>query len=181
MCYFYLKALFFLPTAKSPKSNVTLLPSRKRIAIAASRPGLPSKASRLVAEAFDAVPTVFGRLVLAAYMLHRDTGLYVCPLASVAYGYDEVNLLLSQAHKQMLSDWLAMKPEEQASDLQGYLWAVDDQRDALAGSIHRKRSYAAILPLSTDANDRKSFMAGVDLALKAGRERLRPVPRTARS
>jgi len=130
---------------------------------------VPAAASRLVTEAFDAVPTTFGRLVLASYLLHHDTGLYVCPLASIAYGYHEINLLLDTMHRKLFGVWLGMTEARQISDVQNYLWAVDDESNSLAASILDKRSFGALLPVGVEANGRRNFMRSVAHALKAPR------------
>jgi hypothetical protein len=165
MCYSYSLGFLLLP---SVKDKVGVFPSRKQVsATRPSRVCFPPGASRLVAEAFDAVPTTFGRLVLAACLLHRDIGLYVCPLASIAYGYKEVSLLLEETHHKLLSKWLAMTADQQVLDTQSYLSTVDNDSSALAASILRQRYYGALLPMDVDASSRKNFMKAVGHALKA--------------
>jgi len=127
------------------------------------------EALRLVADAFDAVPTTFGRLVLAACLLRRDMGLYVCPLASIAYGYKEVSLLLADMHRKLLGTWLATTVDRQIADVQSYLVSINEDSNALAALILQQRSYDALLPIDVDASDRRRFMKTVGRALRTRR------------
>jgi hypothetical protein len=161
---------------RTAKAKMGIFPSRKRVAaIRHSQVRFPTEASRLVAEAFDAVPTAFGRLVLAACLLHRDMGLYVCPLASIAYGYKEFSFLLADKHRKLLGTWLAMTADRQISDLRSYLWSVGDDGNSLAGSMLHRRSYEALLPIDVDTGDRKIFMKALGHALRTLRGARQPV------
>jgi hypothetical protein len=153
------------------KPKIAVIPTA-RASSAVTRKPPDSDVSRLVATAFAAVPTVFGRLVFASYMLDRGSGFYICPLASVAFGYEEVSRVMSETHRALLATWLRLPAIRQNSDLRRYLTGMDDNHRDLVDRIIRDRRYADLLPAVATAEQVDRFLGSLDRAFKTVRTTL---------
>lgn len=122
--------------------------------------------SHLVQDAFDQIETIFGRLILCSYLLEKETGLYVCPLVSVAFGYQPVSRSLGEMHASIVKTWLELSAEQRISDLQHYLSGTFQGDTERFLQVFESRKCGELLPVELPEQVRTDFLLATDAALR---------------
>jgi hypothetical protein len=77
------------------------------------------------------IPTVFGRLVYLASLRDTASGRYKHEALVRILGPEDADRTLCHSHHQVFSEWLGFSLSEQKSDLDEYLNAAGQSREAL--------------------------------------------------
>ena len=110
------------------------------------------------------IPTLFGRLVFVS-SLRDSAGLYQEIALSTMLGPNEAQRVLSQAHREIFSEWLALGLAAKKSDLETYLAAAaQDLRAPLSAQWFQQ-----LIPLSAQVPEQQLYLADLETLLERWR------------
>jgi hypothetical protein len=129
---------------------------------------MPRSAGELVSATIESVPTIFGRIVLLASMLNRQSGRYLHPLPVPALQDAAASELLRETHERLLICWLDTTLEYQVDDLVRFLRGCGEKCPMVASDLLRREKYSDLLPLKTPETSQKHFLMQIEWVLPLG-------------
>lgn len=149
------------------RQTLTVIPllhhsRRSQLSVGTVKPEL----SQLIQSSFEQIETTFGRLVLSSYLLDREAGIYVCPLVSVAFGYQPVSRVLAEMHDSTVRSWLALSADQRKADLQRYVSGAFQSNIGRFLELFGASGGAHLMPLELSVQDKARFLVATEATLR---------------
>jgi hypothetical protein len=112
------------------------------------------------------IPTLFGRLVYLASLRDSSSGVYRHYGLSSIFGRDESRLALSQHHRTVFRDWLALPLEAKHQELLAYLAELEDPPQMVLDHWTQVRSYRGYIPASARRSEKALFFSELEVLME---------------
>jgi len=111
------------------------------------------------------IPSIFGRMVYLSGTRNSNTGRYEHHGLAMSFGEEESDRALSDSHRTVFAEWLALPLEHQKADLDLHLSTLDGPRATLVESWLKLAPYKNVLPAGIRTHESKLFLADFEALL----------------
>jgi hypothetical protein len=125
-----------------------------------------SAAADVAKNTLSRIPTLFGRLIYLASLRDSNSGVYRHYGLYSIFGREESRLALSQHHRIVFREWLALPLEAKHQDLSAYLDALEDPRELVLEHWTKVRSYRSYIPASARRSERALFFSELEVLME---------------
>lgn len=125
-----------------------------------------SAAADVAKNTLSRIPTVFGRLNYLASLRDSNSGVYRHHGLSSIFGREDSRSALSQHHRMVFREWLALPLEAKHQDLSAYLNELEDPRELVLEHWTKVRSYRGYIPASARRSERLLFFSELEVLME---------------
>lgn len=125
-----------------------------------------SAAADLAKNTLSRIPTLFGRLIYLASLRDSNSGIYRHYGLYSIFGRDESREALSQHHRSVFREWLALPLEAKRQDLLAYLDELEDPPQMVLEHWSKVGSYRGYIPASARRSERVLFSAELEVLME---------------
>jgi hypothetical protein len=125
-----------------------------------------SAAADVAKNTLSRIPTLFGRLVYLASLRDSNSGVYRHHGLYSIFGREESRMALSQHHRTVFREWLALPLEAKHQDLAAYLNGLEDPRELVLEHWTKVRPYRGYIPASARRSERALFFSELEVLME---------------